>query len=119
MTAMEARVGVSKLENRTAPKRKRPPTLRGARPGRLADLAMSAILRSDRLDALALPLQRALARVAGRPKFRRAKDFLNGTWLGHPLHPALTDVPIGAWTVAVVFDALTVTRRSKLDRAAE
>jgi nitrite reductase/ring-hydroxylating ferredoxin subunit/uncharacterized membrane protein len=35
---------------------------------------------------------------------RRAKDFLHGTWLGHPLHPALTDVPLGAWTVAAVLD---------------
>lgn len=34
------------------------------------------------------------------------KDALNGTWLGHPLHPALTDVPIGSWTMAVVLDAL-------------
>jgi nitrite reductase/ring-hydroxylating ferredoxin subunit/uncharacterized membrane protein len=35
-----------------------------------------------------------------------AKNFLNGTWLGHPLHVILTDVPIGAWTTALVFDAL-------------
>ncbi len=32
------------------------------------------------------------------------KDLLNGVWLGHPLHPAITDVPIGAYTVAVVLD---------------
>src|SRR5712692_2610688 len=32
------------------------------------------------------------------------KDFLHGTWLGHPLHPLLTDVPIGALTVALLFD---------------
>jgi nitrite reductase/ring-hydroxylating ferredoxin subunit/uncharacterized membrane protein len=88
-------------------------------PGRLADLGIGAILRSDRLDALALPLQRALARLAHLPGCRRAKDFLNGTWLGHPLHPALTDVPIGAWTTALIFDALTVARWGKLDRAAQ
>lgn len=34
------------------------------------------------------------------------KNFLNGTWLGNPLHVILTDVPIGAWTTAVVFEAL-------------
>jgi nitrite reductase/ring-hydroxylating ferredoxin subunit/uncharacterized membrane protein len=33
-------------------------------------------------------------------------DFLHGTWLGHPLHPVLTDIPIGAWTVALALDAL-------------
>ncbi len=37
---------------------------------------------------------------------RRAKNFLHGTWLGEPLHVVLTDIPIGAWTTAIVFDAL-------------
>jgi nitrite reductase/ring-hydroxylating ferredoxin subunit len=32
------------------------------------------------------------------------KDFLNGRWLSHPLHSALTDVPVGALTVVVVLD---------------
>lgn len=35
---------------------------------------------------------------------RRVKDALNGTWLGHPVHPAVTDVPVGAMTVAAVLD---------------
>ncbi len=34
------------------------------------------------------------------------KDALHGTWLGHPLHPAITDVPVGSWTVALVLDLL-------------
>ena len=34
------------------------------------------------------------------------KDLLNGRWLGHPLHPALTDIPIGAYLVAIVLDAV-------------
>ncbi|CAN5667942.1 hypothetical protein BH18ACT15_BH18ACT15_07140 [soil metagenome] len=32
------------------------------------------------------------------------KDALSGTWLGHSLHPALTDVPIGAWVSVAVLD---------------
>ena len=32
-------------------------------------------------------------------------NFLHGKWLGHPLHPAVTDVPVGAWTAAAVMDA--------------
>lgn len=32
------------------------------------------------------------------------KNTLTGTWLGHPLHPMLTDVPIGAWSMASVLD---------------
>lgn len=36
---------------------------------------------------------------------RTVKDLLHGTTvLGHPLHPALTDVPLGAWTAGVVAD---------------
>ena len=32
------------------------------------------------------------------------KDVLSGTWLGHPLHPLLTDLPIGFWTSAFTLD---------------
>jgi nitrite reductase/ring-hydroxylating ferredoxin subunit len=32
------------------------------------------------------------------------RDFLNGTWLGHPVHPAVTDVPIGALLVVILLD---------------
>jgi nitrite reductase/ring-hydroxylating ferredoxin subunit/uncharacterized membrane protein len=37
---------------------------------------------------------------------RPLKELLHGTFLGHPLHPPLTDIPIGAWSVAAVCDAL-------------
>lgn len=40
---------------------------------------------------------------------RALKSTLHGTWpLGHPLHPALTDVPLGAWTVAVAADYIAL-----------
>ncbi len=35
---------------------------------------------------------------------RPVKDFLNGTWLGHPLHPAVTDIPVGTLLLTVIFD---------------
>lgn len=35
---------------------------------------------------------------------RPVKDALNGVWLGHPVHPAVTDVPVGALTAAAVLD---------------
>lgn len=31
-------------------------------------------------------------------------DVLRGAWLGHALHPSLTDVPLGLWTAASVLD---------------
>jgi len=34
------------------------------------------------------------------------KDALSGTWLGHALHPVLTDVPIGTWTSALLLDCV-------------
>jgi len=34
------------------------------------------------------------------------KDLLSGSHLGHPLHPALTDVPIGSYTAATVLDLI-------------
>lgn len=43
---------------------------------------------------------------ANRRPPRRLKSFLHGTYLGHPLHPALTDVPVGAWLLTVVFDVI-------------
>jgi nitrite reductase/ring-hydroxylating ferredoxin subunit/uncharacterized membrane protein len=42
----------------------------------------------------------------GRESAQRIRNFLNGTWLGEPLHVVLTDVPIGAWSVAIAFDVL-------------
>jgi len=37
---------------------------------------------------------------------RPIQNFLNGTWLGHPVHSVVTDVPIGALTVAIVADVI-------------
>lgn len=37
---------------------------------------------------------------------RPVKDFLHGKWIGHSLHAAITDVPIGALTLTVVFDLI-------------
>lgn len=44
---------------------------------------------------------------------RKVKNFLHGVWLGHPLHPALTDVPIGSWTAAMVMDAMDMAGQGK------
>ncbi|MBA2381736.1 MAG: Rieske 2Fe-2S domain-containing protein [Chloroflexi bacterium] len=37
---------------------------------------------------------------------RPIQNILNGTWLGHPLHAVVTDVPIGALTVSIVADLI-------------
>lgn len=48
------------------------------------------------------------------------KNILHGTWpLGHPLHPAITDITIGAYTAVVAIDLFViVTRNTALEPAA-
>src|SRR5919206_2270767 len=42
-----------------------------------------------------------------------ARNVLDGVWLEAPLHPALTDVPVGSWTAAIIFDGLDVATDSR------
>jgi nitrite reductase/ring-hydroxylating ferredoxin subunit/uncharacterized membrane protein len=77
--------------------------------GKVAQLVDSGIERqSGWLDPLAEQLQGLLNTAVEQsgPTGRRVKDFLNGTWLGHPLHPVLTDAAIGAWVTGAVLDLL-------------
>jgi nitrite reductase/ring-hydroxylating ferredoxin subunit/uncharacterized membrane protein len=57
----------------------------------------------DALDRIAGPTSRWVAGLLENPTL---KDALSGTWLGHPVHPMLTDLPIGFWTSAFVLDFL-------------
>ena len=50
------------------------------------------LMRSE--DARRHVIHRAF-RSAG-PASQKVRNTLHGTWLGHPLHTALTDVPVGA-----------------------
>ena len=58
----------------------------------LADLA-------EPLDEVADPVQDAVNAVP-----QPVRDVLDGVWLGNPLHPALTDIPLGAWSAAFILD---------------
>lgn len=68
----------------------------------LAELAAE----QEWLDPAGRALRSAIQGAFEGETGRDVKDVLNGVWLGHPLHPVLTDVPVGAWTMAEVFDAL-------------
>ena len=61
------------------------------------------LARFDALDRIAGPTSRWVAALSDNPTL---KDTLSGTWLGHPVHPMLTDLPIGFWTSAFVLDLL-------------
>jgi nitrite reductase/ring-hydroxylating ferredoxin subunit/uncharacterized membrane protein len=47
------------------------------------------------------------------PQRSEVKDLLSGTWLGHPLHPVLTDVVVGAWTSSFLLDLMPGRRTRK------
>jgi nitrite reductase/ring-hydroxylating ferredoxin subunit len=57
------------------------------------------------LDRVGDPLQRGLRAVLRG----RIQDVLHGVWLGHPLHPAVVQLPVGAWMSAAVLDAVPGT----------
>jgi len=70
-------------------------------------------------SALVDPLDRAGAALDRIVSLRpgAVKDGLSGTWLGHPLHPLLTDVTIGAWTSSIALDALLQRQTERAARA--
>lgn len=84
----------------------------------LSEKVVFSVTSQDWLDKLAQRLQHAVNGVfLGSSAGRRAKDFLNGVWLAHPLHPAVTDVPVGAWTTALVLDGVESATGRNLQRA--
>jgi nitrite reductase/ring-hydroxylating ferredoxin subunit/uncharacterized membrane protein len=54
---------------------------------------------------LAERLQPLIKRAVRAPAVR---NTLDGVWLGAPLHPPLTDVPVGSWTAALLLDTAAV-----------
>jgi nitrite reductase/ring-hydroxylating ferredoxin subunit/uncharacterized membrane protein len=56
------------------------------------------------LDPVSERLQKAVRALV--PQDSKLKDLLSGTWLGHPLHPPLTDAVVGAWTSAFLLDLI-------------
>ncbi len=83
----------------------------------------AAIDKQEWIDTLSEPIQngiQALFKGAGDGG-RVAKDLLNGVWLGHPLHPVITDIPIGAWTITQALDLASAAKGGDkdLDSAAD
>lgn len=72
----------------------------------MATAIESVIERQDWLQPVETGLQKVADVALDRPGTiaQKVRNFLHGTWLGHPLHPAITDLPIGAWTAASILD---------------
>jgi nitrite reductase/ring-hydroxylating ferredoxin subunit/uncharacterized membrane protein len=79
----------------------------------LLERAVGAVQRCEVLDAPGYQVEHGLSLtflLTGRWA-RPLQDALHGVWLGHPLHPALVTVPIGAWSAALVLDGLDAAGR--------
>src|SRR4051794_27694478 len=84
-------------ERSTTPPTRTSPVLRAV---------VDGLEQNDVLDGAAARLQPAAETIADGP----FGEPLRGTWLGHALHPLLTDVPLGCWIGAGLLD-LTGARR--------
>ena len=65
--------------------------------------APAALEHAERLDRAAERVDRLAATLVPEGPVRRT---LRGSWLGHPLHPLLTDLPIGFWTSGSLLDVV-------------
>lgn len=70
--------------------------------------SIHAIEEAEQLDAAVERLEP----VAGKLAAGRTGEVLRGEWLGHALHPLLTDFPLGCWASAGLLD-LVGGRRSR------
>lgn len=84
------------------------------------DRLVDRIARNRALDpvatAIAVPMRKLLDSAG---PLGPVADALHGTQLGHPLHPAVTDVPIGAWSLATLFDALEAAGSARFTPASD
>ena len=56
---------------------------------------------------------------AAGPAGQTVKNALHGVWLRHPLHAAITDVPVGSWTAALALDLLEASGQTQYAAGAD
>ncbi|HEY8740301.1 MAG TPA: non-heme iron oxygenase ferredoxin subunit [Candidatus Dormibacteraeota bacterium] len=71
--------------------------------GKLLTEVMSGLEQTEVLDPLGETVSALVQRLTASDT---VKNMLSGTWLGHALHPLLTDLPIGFWMSAATLDVL-------------
>ena len=69
---------------------------------------------SPGLDGVAAAVKAAIAPVAGDRAPQGVRDALLGSALGHPMHPFIVTLPIGAWSLASLFDLMGERRAADL-----
>jgi nitrite reductase/ring-hydroxylating ferredoxin subunit len=74
-------------------------------------MSLFAVLdRLSEVSSFDKPLESARTAVNKVLRPQAFKDLLHGTWLGHPLHPVMAQVPVGTWASAGVLDAIPPLR---------
>jgi len=58
--------------------------------------------QAEELDRVVEPVQQVVRKLPPG----RVRDALHGVWLGHPVHPVLVQVPVGAWLSAAFLDTV-------------
>ena len=71
---------------------------------RVAESVAGPIERASSIDPLLEPLQAGVRRFL--PEESLAKEILSGSWIGHPVHPLLTDAVVGSWLSAFILDTV-------------
>lgn len=77
---------------------------------KVAERAVETIEGQEWLDKPSYKVEHGMAFAVSLlgERSERVTNFLHGTWLGEPLHPVLTNIPIGAWTAALVLDSADI-----------
>lgn len=82
---------------------------------------MEKIDEQEWLDSAGAAIQPVILNAfkAGGKTGNDIKNILHGKWLGHPVHPMITDVPVGAWTTAAVLDTMELCGNKKYKDGAD
>lgn len=84
------------------------------------DRFVDRLARNTALDPVADTIQKGAAKLLdGTGPLAPLKGLLHGKPLGHSLHVVLTDIPIGAWSMTALFDALELFGRDEFAAAAD
>lgn len=80
----------------------------------ISDFATALIDRIPGLDKLGMDLSNALHTFVKSSEVTQAvADVLHGKQAGHPIHPIITDITIGAWLLGSAFDFASLVKPSR------
>lgn len=85
----------------------------------LAESALDQVQQQGWVEQTSDGVQRAVNEAFNIPAGQQLANFLNGVWLGHPLHPVLIALPIGSWTATLALDGLAGLGKREMEAGAD